>query len=131
MSGSDKRLKLDGVQRGCPGRHNFQDHHSAVVGKLQGKATVDQVARRLGVRAETVFGGRDAALAGMEPVLLRGDGPTTRERDLEMENNTLRDALTSGGMRVELLQRPFFERWGASPPGALLRAVAALQPVAR
>jgi len=98
---------------------------------LQGKATVDQVARRLGVRAETVVGWRDAALAGMEAALQRGDGPTTRERDLEKENDTLRDALTRSVMQVELLQRRVFGNCGASPPGALLRAVAAWQPVAR
>ncbi len=57
------------------------------------------------MRPETVAGWRDAALAGMEAALLRGDGPTARERDLEQENDTLRDALTRSVMQVELLQR--------------------------
>lgn len=105
MSGSDERVEKDGGQRGRPGRRSLQDRQDAVLEILQGKATVDQVARRLGVRAETVVGWRDAALAGMEAALQRGDGPTTRERDLEKENDTLRDALTRSVMQVELLQR--------------------------
>lgn len=105
MSGSDERVEKDGGQRGRPGRRSLQDRQSAVLDILQGKATVDQVARRLGVRAETVVGWRDAALAGMEAALQRGDGPTARERDLEKENDTLRDALTRSVMQVELLQR--------------------------
>jgi len=84
----------------------------------QAQATVDQVARRLGVRAETVVGWRDAALAGMEAALQRGDGPTTRERDLEKENDTLRDALTRSVMQVELLQRELgIPARGPSPRG--------------
>lgn len=105
MSGSDERVEKDGGQRGRPGRRSLQDRQSAVLDILQGKATVDQVARRLGVRAETVVGWRDAALAGMEAALQRGDGPTARERELEKENDTLRDALTRSVMQVELLQR--------------------------
>ena len=74
---------------------------------------------------------RDASVVGMEAALHCGDGPTTREWDLEKENDTLRDALTRSVMQVELLQRPVFGNGGAFPPGALLRAVAAWQPVAR
>jgi len=63
------------------------------------------VARRLGVRPETVVGWREAALEGMTAALQRGDGPSARERELELENGTLRDALTRSAMQVELLQR--------------------------
>ena len=118
MSGSDERVEKDGGQRGRPGRRSLQDRQDAVLEILQGKATVDQVARRLGVRAETVVGWRDAALAGMEAALQRGDGPTTRERDLEKENDTLRDALTRSVMQVELLQRELgIPARGPSPRG--------------
>lgn len=105
MSSTNERDEQDGGQRGRPGRRSLQDRQGAVLELLQGKSTIDQIARRLGVRSETVAGWRDAALAGMEAALLRGDGPTARERDLEEENDTLRDALTRSGMQVELLQR--------------------------
>ncbi len=66
MSGSNERVEKDGGQRGRPGRRSLQDRQSAALEIRQGKSTVDQLARRLGVRAETVVGCRDAALAGME-----------------------------------------------------------------
>jgi transposase-like protein len=105
MSEADERSEQDGGQRGRPGRRSVQDRHNAVLEVLQGKATVDQVARRLGVRPETVVGWREAALEGMTAALQRGDGPSARERELELENGTLRDALTRSAMQVELLQR--------------------------
>ncbi len=105
MSEADERSEQDGGQRGRPGRRSVQDRHNAVLEVLQGKATVDQVARRLGVRPETVVGWREAALEGMTAALQRGDGPSARERELELENDTLRDALTRSAMQVELLQR--------------------------
>ena len=105
MSSTNERDEQDGGQRGRPGRRSLQDRQGAVLELRQGKSTIDQIARRLGVRPETVAGWRDAALAGMEAALLRGDGPTARERDLEQENDTLRDALTRSVMQVELLQR--------------------------
>jgi transposase-like protein len=104
MSGQDEREEKDGGQRGRPGRRSLQDRQNAGLEVLQGKATIDQIAWRLGVRPETVAGWRDAALAGMESALMRADGPT--ERELERENGTLRDALTRSAIQVELLQRP-------------------------
>ncbi len=117
MSGQDEREEKDGGQRGRPGRRSLQDRQNAVLEVLQGKATIDQIARRLGVRPETVAGWRDAALAGMESALMRGDGPTERERELERENGTLRDALTRSAIQVELLQRPNSWSWGNPRPG--------------
>ena len=105
MADEDERSEQDGGQRGRPGRRSVADRHNAVLEVLQGKATIDQVARRLGVRPETVVGWRDAALEGMTAALQRGDGPSARERELEQENSTLRDALARSAMQVELLQR--------------------------
>jgi transposase-like protein len=118
-SGQDEREEKDGGQRGRPGRRSLQDHQNAVLEVLQGKATIDQIARRLGVRPETVAGWRDAALADMESTIMRGDGPTEREREreLERENGTLRDALTRSAIQMELLQRPNSWSWGNPRPG--------------
>ncbi len=71
---------------------------------LPGETTIDQIARRLGVRPGTVLGGLYAALAGMESALMRGRGPTEQER--ERENDTLRDALTRNAVQVELCSGP-------------------------
>jgi transposase-like protein len=117
MSGQDEREEKDGGQRGRPGRRSLQDRQNAVLEVLQGKAMIDQIARRLVVRPETVAGWRDAALAGMESALMRGDGPTERERELERENGTLRDALTRSAIQVEQLQRPNSWSWGNPRPG--------------
>jgi transposase-like protein len=103
MSEVDERGEQSGGQCGEPGRRSVQDRHNAVLEVLQGKATVDQVARRLGVRPETVVGCKDAALEGMTAALHRGEEPSARER--ELKKVSLRDALTRSAMRVELLQR--------------------------
>jgi transposase-like protein len=105
MLGQDEREEKDGGQRRRPVRRSLQERQNAVLDVLPGKSTSDQIARRLGVRPETVAGWRDAALAGMESALMRGDGPTERERELERENGTLRDVLTRSSIEVELLQR--------------------------
>ena len=105
MASDSDRVEESGGLRGRPGRRSAQDRHSAVLEILQGKATIDQVARRLGVHPETVEGWKETALEGMTAALQRGDGPSPRERELEKENGTLRDALTRSAMQVELLQR--------------------------
>jgi transposase-like protein len=110
MSGQDEREEKDGGQRGRPGRRSLQDRQNAVLEVLQGKAPIHQIAPCLGVRPETVAGWRDAALAGMESARMRGDGCSKRERELERENDTLRDALTRSAIQVELLQRPHQRR---------------------
>ncbi len=110
MSGQDERGEKDGGQFGRPGRRSLQDRQNAVLEVLQRKATVVQIARRLGVRPETVAGWRDAALAGMESARMRGDGRSEPERELERENDTLRDALTRSAIQAELLQRPHQRR---------------------
>lgn len=61
MSSTNERDEQDGGQRGRPGRRSLQDRQGAVLELLQGKSTIDQIARRLGVRSETVAGWRDAA----------------------------------------------------------------------
>ena len=55
--------------RGRPGRRSAEERTEAVLELLSGKASVDQIARRFGVRASTVEGWRDQALP------LRDTGP--------------------------------------------------------
>jgi hypothetical protein len=57
-----------------------------------------------GCRSETAVGWRDAALLCMAAARQRGDGPTTRERDLGKEIDTLPDTFTWSVMLVGLLQ---------------------------
>lgn len=89
----------EAVVRGRPGRRTSKEKREAVLELLSGRTSVDQVARKYGVLAETVEGWRAAALAAMEGALLTGDARTERERALERENRDLREAL--GRVSVE------------------------------
>lgn len=44
----------DGTWRGRPGRRSAEDHTAAVMDLLSGKATVDHLAARFGVRPEVI-----------------------------------------------------------------------------
>ena len=61
-----------GAVRGRPGRRMLAERHDAVLQVLMGKASVDQVAARMGVHPATIEQWRDQALAGMSEALLRG-----------------------------------------------------------
>lgn len=103
---SDKdRDEVDGAQRGRPGRRSVEDRKAAVLELISGKATVDQLARRFGVRPETIEGWRTDALAGIEEALRRGTGRTPREVELEKENRELRDTVTDLSIDKALLKR--------------------------
>jgi transposase-like protein len=65
--------------RARPGRRTVEERQQAVLELFAGKATVDQIARRLGVHASTVEGWRQDALGGVEQALRRGSGKTTAE----------------------------------------------------
>lgn len=83
---------------------------------MAGKATVDQIARRLGVLPSTVEGWRQDALDGISDALRRGSGKSARELELEREIKQLREvvtetaitkALLEQALKVERDQRPF------------------------
>lgn len=95
----------DGAVRGRPGRRTLADRQDAVLQVLSGKASIDQVAARLGVYPKTVEQWRDQALAGISEALLRGDVGTARERELERENNDLRETLKDVSVRYALAQQ--------------------------
>lgn len=69
-----------------------------------GKATVDQIARRLGVHASTVEGWREDALAGVEQALRRGSGKTAAELELERKHRDLEKVVTTLSIQKCLLE---------------------------
>lgn len=98
------------VVRGRPGRRSVEDRQNAVLELLAGKASVDQLARRFGVKAETIQGWRDEAMAAIEGALRRGTAKNPREAELERENKLLKDALARQTMKSELLERALEDR---------------------
>ncbi len=95
----------DDVVRSRPGRRTVEERQRAVLDIMAGKATVDQVAKRLGVLPETVEGWRDEAVAGMAEALRRGSGKSARELELEKENRQLRDVVTKTAIQKALLEQ--------------------------
>jgi len=82
-----------------------QERHEAVLALLSGKASVDQIAKELGVLPATVEGWRQDAVAGMAVALRRGSGKSARELELERENKQLRDVLTETAISKSLLEQ--------------------------
>jgi transposase-like protein len=82
-----------------------EERQRAVLDIIAGKATVDQVAKRLGVLPETVEGWRDEAAAGMAEALRRGSGKSARELELEKENRQLREVVTKTAIQKALLEQ--------------------------
>lgn len=94
-----------GAVRGRPGRRTLAERHDAVLQVLMGKASVDQVAARMGVHPATIEQWRDQALAGMSEALLRGDTATPRERELERKVDQLTESLKDISVRYALAQQ--------------------------
>lgn len=115
----DKRDESDAV-RGRPGRRSVEDRQNAVLELLAGKASVDQLARKYGVKAETIQGWRDESVSAIEASLRRGTSKSSREMELERENKLLKDALTRQTMKSELLERALEGR-PPTLPGRLRR----------
>lgn len=94
----------DADVRARPGRRTVEERHQAVMDLFAGKATVDQVARRLGVHASTVEGWRQDALAGMSEALRRGSGKTPTELTLERKTHELEQIVTKLSIQKCLLE---------------------------
>jgi transposase-like protein len=109
----------EAVVRGRPGRRTVDERQRAVLEVLSGKASIDQVARRLGVLPATVEGWRQDALAGVGEALRRGSGKSERERELERTVEKLRHVVTETAIEKELLKAALDkERLGRpTPPG--------------
>ena len=111
-SGAERSEAQDpaGVHRGRPGRRSVEDRSEAVLELLSGKATVDQLAFRFGVRPETVEGWRDIALEGIGQAMRQGTGKSAREMELEKKLKSLERAFTDLAIRHELVERALSER---------------------
>lgn len=90
--------------RARPGRRTVEERQQAVLELFAGKATVDQLARRLGVHASTVEGWRQDALAGVEQALRRGTGKTATELELERKTRDLEKVVTTLSIQKCLLE---------------------------
>ena len=93
-----------------PGRRTAEERTNAVLELLSGKSTVGALARRFGVKEETIEKWRAHALEGLEKAMRQGDGRTPRERELERENKALREAFTDLAIRHELRERALKDR---------------------
>ena len=111
-AGAERREAQDpaGVQRGRPGRRSVEERSQAVLELLSGKATIDQLAFRFGVRPETVEGWRDIALAGIGQAMRQGTAKSARELELEKKLKGLERAFTDLAIRHELVERALSER---------------------
>lgn len=104
-SHTDEREADDADVRARPGRRTVEERQKAVLDLLAGKASADQVARRLGVLPATVEGWREDALAGIAESLRRGTGRTARELELERDLRVVRDALTEQSITAALYKQ--------------------------
>ena len=103
--------------RARPGRRTVEERQQAVLELMAGKATVDQIARRLGVHAATVAGWRDDAVAGMAEALRRGSGKTPRELELEKKAHQLESVVTKLSIQKCLLEQALDIERAGRPTG--------------
>lgn len=90
-------------RRGQPGRRTVEDKVSAIRELMAGKATVDQLALRFGVRPETIEGWREEAMGAIELAFRKG--PSPEERALAKQFGALQKAFTDLAIRHELATR--------------------------
>lgn len=93
------------ARRGRPGRRSGEERTRAVLELLAGKASVDQLAMRFGVQAQTIERWREQALEGIETSLREGSSESPRERELARQVADLEKTVTSLAIQRELLQR--------------------------
>ena len=91
--------------RARPGRRTVEERQRAVLEVLAGKATVDQIARRLGVHASTIEGWRQDALVGVEQALRRSSGKSAAELELERKHRDLEKVVTTLSIQKCLLEQ--------------------------
>jgi len=106
---------LGDAVRGRPGRRSAEERTEAVLELLSGKASVDQIARRFGVRGGTVEGWREQAMEGIAEALRQGTGKSSRELQLEKDLGSLEKAFTHLAIKHELVERALKDR--PSRPG--------------
>ena len=90
--------------RGRPQRPSVDAKEKAILELLAGKATVEQITRRLNVTAETVEGWRAQALQGVSNGL-RYAGRSPREVELERELRSAKNALADALIMQQLYEK--------------------------
>ena len=109
-------VEQDGSEgRGRPGRRSVEDRRRAVLELVAGKATIDQIARRLGVLPATVEGWREDALAGIDQALRRGSGKSAPEQSLERKVRDLERVVTTLSIQKCLLENALDTERGKRP----------------
>lgn len=103
-AGVEATTSDDADARARPGRRTVEERQRAVMELFAGKATIDQIARRLGVHASTVEGWRQDALGGVAEALRRGSGKTPTELQLERKNQELEQVVTKLSIQKCLLE---------------------------
>lgn len=109
MDQQTENTQIGDIARGRPGRRTADERKNAVLDLLSGKASVEQIARRLAVTEETVRGWRDDALNAVGTIFRR-DGKSPREQELERENRRLRQAITESAIEVALIKQAIASR---------------------
>ena len=110
-----ENAEAGGESRGRPGRRSVEDRQRAVLELMSGKATVDQIARRLGVLPSTVEGWREDALAGIEEALRRGSGKSSSEQAMERKVRDLEKVVTTLSIQKCLLENALETERGKRP----------------
>lgn len=107
-----KRTEQDDadVRRGRPGRRSAKERLEAVLALIGGKKSVDTLAKQFGVSSATIEAWRDRALDGIEVSLRSGHEPSHRERSLERENASLKEALTDTSIQLALIKQAIKNR---------------------
>ncbi|TAM65590.1 MAG: hypothetical protein EPN48_18350 [Microbacteriaceae bacterium] len=101
--------------RGRPGRRSAKERTEAVLALIAGKKSVDTLARQFGVNPTTIEGWRTAALEGIDIAMRRGSEPSHRERALERENASLKEALTDTSIQLALIKQAIKNRENQRP----------------
>ena len=98
------------VRRGRPGRRSAKERTEAVLALIAGKKSVDVLAKQFGVSSATIEAWRAKALEGIESSMRSGNEPSQRERSLERENASLKEALTDTSIQLALIKQAIKNR---------------------
>ena len=107
----DKRAQQpEEARRGRPGRRSTKERTEAVLALIAGKKSVDVLSKQFGVSATTIESWRASALEGIELAMRRGSEPSRRERELEREVMSLKEALTDTSIQLALIKQAIKNR---------------------
>ena len=89
-----------------PSNKTSDEKTQAVLTVLAGRRTTAEVARELGVSEQSLHNWKRAFLDGGKAAFERASGPpTSREAELEVENEELKAALGEAYLKLRLMER--------------------------